>query len=1523
MRTLDRRRAETKSLRHLSPATMAPRRRMSGCAVALLAAALLLALPIAGWAQSLVFSKGSLTVPEDGSTSESYGVKLGRQPDAGVTVTVTVTATEPVTVDRSTLSFTTSNWSKFQSVTVTGAKDDVDNPNDTRTATITHTGTGVATSDNTVTVSVTDDDTAGLSILPTTGLTVYEDGRAAYLQVKLTSAPSAAGVKVEITATPATVTFGAGADSTLTVTFAEGNWNRYQQVQVNAAPDDVDNPGDSRSTAIELDPTDDSSGRYNEVTSVRMTVTIEDDDTKGLTLSPKTVNVTEGDDSTSPSEGTYTVRLNSEPSRPVRLDITSLDPKIAKVSAPGATDGAATTSLTFTRSNWNEVQTVTVYSVPDLVANGDRSVRIRHEAHSGGYDGVTAESEVTITDDDETGLTVGEPSDEPSEDGTTTATISVVLDSKPTGNVRVTASSTNTGVAKVAVEKSDGILGTPAATATLTFTPDNWSTGQTVTVFGVEDKVEDTGGRMVDISFTATDGGYRSITEKETVTVKSDSDFSGISVADFPVTLEEGGAGTSYKVSFTNTPTGTGSVTVTIRSTDTKVAKVAVEKSDGTPGTPAATASLTFTPQNSQNAQTVTVFGVDNDVAAERTATIIHTASSSRIADDGTGKRHLSVTVTNESDDTAGLMPSESEINIKEGARDTYTIKLTSEPTDDVTVEVSSANPDIATATPNTLKFTSGNWKNPRTVTVVGTNNDVDEGSTKSTSIEHIVSSDGEDYGSAQNNNVQVVVIDDDNAGLTVVPTALTISEGRTDTFTVKLDTKPEDGVRLTAGSDDDSIAEVTPEGRDFTPDNWHIPQEFTVTGMRSDSSHIGGRRFTGITISAAAGYNASPEYVDVTVTDEDIVVVPPGLTVTPTSLTVSEGQTGTYTVKLNARPRGSVTVTAASSDTAAATVSPGSRMFTSANWETAQEFTVTSTASSDTTATITNTASGRGYEDVSARVSVTVQANGLVFSKTAVTATEAGTATYTVKLKTQPTGTVTVAVVSSDTAAATVSPASLTFTTSDWSTAQTVTVTGVDDSATNDGGERSTTITHDPAGGGYDAVATVSVPVTVTDIPAGLVLSKGAVTITEAPGAEHTDTYTVRLKTEPTGTVTVAVASNDTDVATVSPAGLTFTTSDWSTAQTVTVTGVDDSADNAADKRTVTISNRSSSAGYDATATVTVTVTDDDAAPELSVEGASVSERNTGTAPLMFTVTKHGDTERVVRVAYADAGTGTATAGTDYTAVTAGTLTFAPERNVEDHHRDGEGRRRVRARRDDRDRAAQSVERNLSPGARPRSWPRAPSSTTTLPVFRLRRVAASAFEGEPLIFTVALDPPIDDQQVTVEVDSRTGTATAGTDYMGVPETLTFAAGEAAKTITVAVADDADYELDETVEVELRNPKPTGRRGDHRDRRGEGDGHHRSTTMIHLHCLSAGRALPRGATGTTTQADIRGDQKWGNQHGGDGCLRGCRHGHGDRRHRLHRGGRGHPDLRAGRHVEDHHRRWCEGDDESEGATRRS
>ena len=89
-------------------------------------------------------------------------------------------------------------------------------------------------------------------------------------------------------------------------------------------------------------------------------------------------------------------------------------------------------------------------------------------------------------------------------------------------------------------------------------------------------------------------------------------------------------------------------------------------------------------------------------------------------------------------------------------------------------------------------------------------------------------------------------------------------------------------------------------------------------------------------------------------------------------------------------------------------------------------------------------------------------------------------------------------------------------------------------------------------------------------------------------------------LNTQPTASVTIGLSSSDTTEGTVSPTTLTFTTANWNSAQTVTVTGVNDAvADGNQSYTIVTAPASSSDPGYNGLdpADVSVTNTDDDAA--------------------------------------------------------------------------------------------------------------------------------------------------------------------------------------------------------------------------------------------------------------------------------------------------------------------------------------
>ena len=166
-------------------------------------------------------------------------------------------------------------------------------------------------------------------------------------------------------------------------------------------------------------------------------------------------------------------------------------------------------------------------------------------------------------------------------------------------------------------------------------------------------------------------------------------------------------------------------------------------------------------------------------------------------------------------------------------------------------------------------------------------------------------------------------------------------------------------------------------------------------------------------------------------------------------------------------------------------------------------------------------------------------------------------------------------------------------------------------------------TLTHTPSGGGYGAVSISSVTVSVTDNDtAGATVTPTALTVTEG----STGTYTVALATQPTAAVTVAVGGTSGDV-TVDPSSLTFSTSNWGTPQTVTVSLAQD--DDAVDDDAVTLTHTPSGGGYGSVSIASVTVTPvDDDTKDMTPPTLSSVEVKGNTLTIMFTKDLDADSE-------------------------------------------------------------------------------------------------------------------------------------------------------------------------------------------------------------------------------------------------------------------------------------------------------
>ena len=532
-----------------------------------------------------------------------------------------------------------------------------------------------------------------------------------------------------------------------------------------------------------------------------------------------------------------------------------------------------------------------------------------------------------------------------------------------------------------------------------------------------------------------------------------------------------------------------------------------------------------------------------------------------------------------EGDAGVTVTPIEGLATTESGGTAQFTVVLDRYPEATVTIPIESSGAAEGTPEPASLTFTSANWDFPQAVTVRGLDDDAADGDVAYTVMTLPATSGDGSFAGLDADDVSLVNRDDDVAGFTITPTAgLTTSENGTDTeFSIRLTTRPDADVTLALTSSRTDEGTVDPGTLTFTAASWDQPQTITISGV-DDVMADGIRNYAIMTqpaTSADPDYNGlDPADISVANLDNDT----PGITVTPTTgLSTSEsGDTDTFTIVLDSKPRANVTINLTSDDPGEGTVSPAQLVFSPTNWLVARTVTVTGKndapaiddgAQDYTMITAAAVSTDAGYSGRNA--SDVVVANddnddpGFTFSGGSLVTREAGAGDELfVRLDTRPSANVTLGFSTSDDTEGDVDPASVTFTPSNWDQPRRVAIEGLDDDL-DDGPIDYTVITAaatstDPSYAGLDPDDFAAVNLDNDQSQVVVSPTSGLVT-TEAGG---TDTFTVVLTAEPTGNVTIPVSSSNPDEGTLSITALTFTPGNWDTAQTVTVTGADDDRD-------------------------------------------------------------------------------------------------------------------------------------------------------------------------------------------------------------------------------------------------------------------------------------------------------------------------------------------------------------------------
>ncbi|MEM9365542.1 MAG: Calx-beta domain-containing protein [Planctomycetota bacterium] len=799
-----------------------------------------------------------LAVTEGGNT-DSFTAVLTRQPSADVSLSITPNLANTVSLSQATVTFTTANWDTPQTITVTALEDDIA----AGERTIQLVTSDVSSADNAYdglsvpdpSVTVTDDDTSGVTVNPTFGLFVDEAGTTRDVQVRLQSEPVAtvtisymSGDTDEVTVSPASLVFDAS------------NWDQEQTITLTGVADgvlDLDQLVDVTGSITTNDPS------YAALSVPVLSVTNTNEDVAQLFVQPNVgLRTTE-----SGGQDSFTVRLSHAPAADVVLTVTSND----------LTEGIVSVGqLTFNSGNFDQTQAVTITGVDDDLTDGDVAFTVTVEPAAGSDPAFAALSPVIVMatneDEDIPGLIVAAPTQNQTTEGGGSVTGTVRLSTEPSQNVIVTVSSNATDEGTV-------------AQGTLTFTPDNWDQPQNYEVVGVDDAIDD-GDQSYQVRFASmsSDTDYQGLDAGPVLLTNVDDDTAALVIADAGnLQTDESGQSDLFSVRLATEPVGT--VTLSIASNDTGEVTVS-------------TTQLAFDASNWMTPQSITVAGVD-DAVIDGPVLVSVTVDAST-SEDGVyrGLAATSVQVENLDDDASGVVfIGVDDLNVAEdGSTDQFQVRLSNAPTDDVTVTLVSQDLGEAAVSASELTFNEQNWDTPQTVVITGVADNRVDGDVVVT-ITASVESNDDSFSDLTLPDVQVTNANTDTAVLSVGNLIVDESVG-TASLDVLLTSDVEGGLTLDfATTDDTAVAGsdyTTATGRLTFSGNDGESQSISLDITDDSSVEIAETLFltlsnlsgNGIDVNDVTLNNANPT---VQITDDDTA----SLRFVPSSVTLAEGDEG------------------------------------------------------------------------------------------------------------------------------------------------------------------------------------------------------------------------------------------------------------------------------------------------------------------------------------------------------------------------------------------------------------------------------------------------------------------------------------------------------------------------------------------------------------------------------------------------------------------------------------------------------
>lgn len=415
------------------------------------------------------------------------------------------------------------------------------------------------------------------------------------------------------------------------------------------------------------------------------------------------------------------------------------------------------------------------------------------------------------------------------------------LNAKPKSNVIVTIKS----------DHDDRLL---ISSSSLTFTSSDWNANKTVTFTAIDDHIAN-GDLNFSITINSSSYDSRFNNIENTVQVKiKDNDDVGIIYDDSSIILNEGQ-----------------SVVRTFKLKSQPLADVILNiSSDHNDTLTISSKQLIFTSSNWNINQSVTFATIDDNIASGDLSFNIKIKPSSTDALYNNIPENV-IPITIKDDDIAGIITDNTSATLDEGQSITRTFRLKSQPTSNVTLNISSNNSSRLSISKPSLTFTASNWNTEQSVTFTAIDDSIDDGdATVSVTIK---STSADIYYNNLSSGFAITVKDNDTSGIIADTTKATINEGQHITRAFKLKSQPTSNVILNISSNDtNSRLSISKSSLVFTESNWNIEQSVVFTAI--DNNIKDDDVDVLVTIKSSStdiSYNNLTSIFMITVKDDDI----------------------------------------------------------------------------------------------------------------------------------------------------------------------------------------------------------------------------------------------------------------------------------------------------------------------------------------------------------------------------------------------------------------------------------------------------------------------------------------------------------------------------------------------------------------------------------------------------------------------------------------------------------------------------